>query len=85
MTRVKMKAPSVPGTNLHITSVGADPIGPGETFEVGETEAKQLEARGLATRVGEVKAEKAAPENKAEAAPANKGIISARSSKRRGK
>lgn len=83
MTRVKMKAPNVPGTNLHITSAGAEPIGPGETFEVGEAEAKQLEDRGLATRIGEAKAEKGAPQNKAEAAPANKSLVSAR--KRKGK
>lgn len=89
MTRVKMKAPNVLGTNLHVTSVGPDPIGPGESFEVGEAEAKQLEARGLAVRVGEAKAEKGAAENKMEAAPANKGIISAegvtRPAKRKGK
>lgn len=65
----KMKAVDT----LQISNAGPDNIAPGETFEVSENEAKQLEDRGLATRVGEKKAEKAAPANKAmKAAPANK-------------
>jgi hypothetical protein len=66
---VQMKAVDT----LHISNSGPDNIRPGETFEVGENEAKQLEDRSLATRVGEKKAEKAASANKAmKAAPANK-------------
>jgi hypothetical protein len=71
-----MKAPSEPGVNLHITSVGPDAIGPGETFEVNENEAKQLEQRGLAARVGGAKAEPE-PENKMAAEPENKTISAA--------
>lgn len=77
MTKVKMKAVDT----MHITSAGPDNIAAGETFEVNETEAKQLEDRGLATRVGgkaEAKSESAAPANKAEAADPDNKTISAR-------
>lgn len=74
MTQVKMKALDT----LHISNVQADNIMEGDTFEVSETEAKQLEDRNLAKRVSGAKAEKAAPENKMEAAPTNKAPISAR-------
>lgn len=71
--KVSMKALDT----LHISNVQADNICEGETFEVPEDEAKRLEDRGLAKRVG-AKAEKAAPANKMEAeAPANKTISAA--------
>jgi hypothetical protein len=67
MTNVTMKAVDT----IHISNAGPDNIEPGGTFEVGEGEAKILEDRGLATRVG-TKAEPA-PQNKdAGPAPANK-------------
>lgn len=56
---------------LHITAVSDQPIRPDETFEVSEADAKSLEDRGLAKRVGAAKAEPA-PTNKAEPAPTNK-------------
>lgn len=64
MSNVKMKAVDT----LHVSNAGPDNIGPGETFEVNETDAKQLEDRGLAVRV------KAAPDhaNKQAPEPANK-------------
>jgi hypothetical protein len=64
MTNVTMKATDT----LHISSVGPENITPGQEFETTEGTAKELEARGLATRV---KAEPA-PENKADK-PAPKG------------
>lgn len=66
MTHVKMQAIDT----LHVSSAGPENIAPGGEFEVSEDTARQLEDRGLATRV----AVKAAPssENKAEPAPANK-------------
>lgn len=73
MTRVKMKAVDT----MHISSVGAENIEAGATFEVNETEAAQLEKRKLATRVGGAKAEKAALENKMAVAPENKTISAA--------
>lgn len=80
MSRVTMKAIDT----LHLSSVGPDNILPGAEFEVGETDAKALEGRGLAKRTG-----KAAPalENKMDAAPENKAAapISANSIKRKGK
>lgn len=76
MTNVKMKALDT----LHISSVQADNLAPGEEFEVSSAIADDLEERGLAKRVGgkvEAKAEKAAPENKMEAPSEDKGIIGA--------
>lgn len=67
---VKMKA----NDTLHISSAGSENILPGGEFEVTEEVAKSLEDRELAKRVGGTKAEKAAPENKMEAEPANKVI-----------
>jgi hypothetical protein len=67
MTNVKMKAVD----QVHISSVKADSLQPGEQFEVTEATAKDLEDRGLAKRVGGAKAEPA-PTNKAEPAPTNK-------------
>lgn len=67
MTQVKMKAIDT----LHVSSVGADNIAPGGEFAVDEDTARQLEERGLATRV-KAKAAPAAPQNKMEPAPANK-------------
>lgn len=67
MTNIRMKALD----QLHISSVKADTLIPGEEFEVTTARADELEAAGLAKRVG-TKAEKAAPENKMEAAPVNK-------------
>lgn len=72
MTKVTMKAVDT----LHISSVQASAIQAGERFDVLEADAKSLEDRGLAKRVGGAKAE-SAPANKAEAAPANKAISSA--------
>jgi hypothetical protein len=75
---IKMKASKDEGANFHVSSAGPDNITAGQEFSVSnETEAKQLEDRKLATRVGGAKAEAAAPENKAEAAPANKAISAA--------
>lgn len=64
---MKLKA----NDTLHVSSVKADNIAPGETFEVADDTGEKLIERGLAT---EVKA-KAEPEhkNKAEPAPTNKG------------
>lgn len=73
MTKVKMKAIDT----LHVSAAGPDNIEAGASFEVNETEAKQLEDRGLAKRVGAAKAEPA-PANKMADAPDNKGIISAK-------
>lgn len=75
---------------LHVSSVKADNIAPGEVFEVSDDMGRQLVERGLATEesgkasrksddtVREDKAEPA-PLNKIEQAPANK------SDKRKGK
>lgn len=74
MTQVKMKAIDT----LHISNVGPDNIEPGASFEISEADAKLLEDRGLAKRVGGAKAESAAPANKAKAgAPENKAISAA--------
>jgi hypothetical protein len=62
---VKMRA----ADTLFISSVSSENIPPNGEFEVGEEQAEDLAGRGLATRV---KAVEAAPENKMEAAPANK-------------
>ena len=67
MTNVTMKATDT----LHVSSVKADNILPGEEFEVSGHVADDLEARGLAKRVGGKKAE-ASPDNKAAPAPDNK-------------
>lgn len=69
MTNVKMKA----ADTLHITGVKEDNLAPGEEFEVSTSVADDLEARGLATRVGAKAKAESPPENKMEAAPANKG------------
>lgn len=69
MTKVTMKAVDT----LHVSSASAAAIQAGEKFEVNEGEAKELEVRGLAKRVGAAKAEPA-PANKMEAAPENKAI-----------
>ena len=65
---VKMKTVD----QLFISSVGPETMAPDTEFDVSEDVAKRLEKDGLAKRA---KAEKAAPENKMEAAPANKGMI----------
>lgn len=69
---------------LHVSSVGPNTMAKGTEFEVSAATAKDLEKRGVATRVGgddgeeeaqpAAQAEKAAPEplNKMAAAPANK-------------
>lgn len=68
MTNVRMKALD----QLHISSVQADTLAPGEEFEVSSSRADELEAAGLAERVGSKKADPA-PANKARAAaPKNK-------------
>jgi hypothetical protein len=67
MTTVTMKA----NDTLHVSSVKADNILPGEEFEVSADVADDIEARGLAKRVGGKKAEPA-PDNKMAAAPDNK-------------
>jgi hypothetical protein len=64
MTKVKMKAIDT----LHVSSVGAHSLLPGEEFEVSKTEADELEKRGLATLAGDT----AVPEEKMQPAPANK-------------
>jgi hypothetical protein len=55
---------------LHISSVKADNILPGEEFEVSDLQGQSLIDRGLATEVGGKKAP--APKNKKAADPANK-------------
>ncbi len=77
MTNVTMKAIDT----LHISSVGPENIAPGEEFDVSTGVADDLESRGLAKRVGASKEAPAAPENKMEAAPENKGLISSMSKK----
>ena len=67
MTKVRMQA----GDTMHVSSVGPENIAAGDQFEVSEVEAKQLEQRGLAKRVG-AKMEKTVAANKMEPAPANK-------------
>lgn len=60
---------------LHLSSVKAENIRPGEEFEVSDGEGKSLVDRGLATKVASPKpaAKKAAaPSNKKAAAPKNK-------------
>jgi hypothetical protein len=60
---------------MHISSVKAGNILPGETFEVPDPEGKQLVDRGLATRVSAPKPpakRAAAPRNKMAAASKNK-------------
>lgn len=57
---------------LHISSVKADNILPGEEFEVSDEQGKSLIDRGLATRVSTAKAATSA-KNKKAAEPANKG------------
>lgn len=76
MTKVTMKAIDT----LHISAVGPDNIAAGASFDVNETEAKQLEDRGLATRIGAAKADPA-PTNKMAEPPANKAVLSATSVK----
>lgn len=73
MTNVTMKAVDT----LHVSSAGPNMIQRDEKFQVNEAEAKELEARGLAKRVGAAKAEPA-PANKMADAPDNKGVISAK-------
>lgn len=68
MTQIKMKA----SDTLHISAVKAEVIAKGETFSVSEADAKDLESRKLATRVGGAKEAPSAPETKMEAAPLNK-------------
>lgn len=65
---------------LHVSSVGPEPIRPGQTFEVEDGAGKSLVARRLATEVAEKKAEpdvkaEPAPQNKAEPAPLNKDDV----------
>lgn len=71
---------------LHVSSVKADNILPGESFEVSDDFGRQLIERGLASEVKTTKAEakeetkaEIAPLNKMDAAPANK------SNKKKGK
>lgn len=89
MTNVRMKAIDT----LHVSSVKADNLQPGEEFDTPQYVADDLEKRGLATRVQsaekveeeapapepEAKQEPAAPENRALAAPANKTKPAAKS------
>lgn len=72
MTNVKMKATDT----LHVSSVGPENIAPGGEFEVSTAVADDLEARGLAKRVGGAKKAEA-PDNKMDAAPENKAISAA--------
>lgn len=66
---VAMKA----NDTLHVSSAGAENIFEGDKFDVSEEEARVLERRGLATRVGG-KAEPSAPANKMAEEPQNKVI-----------
>lgn len=63
---IKMKA----ADTLHISALGPNHIAPGETFDVSEEVAADLEKRGLASRDGAKK--DSAPKNKMDAVPANK-------------
>lgn len=67
---MKMKALD----SLHVSSVRADIIRPGEEFEVNDGDGKMLADRGLAQEIGGAKAE-SAPKNKAEPAPGNKAAL----------
>lgn len=62
---IKMKA----NDTLHISNVGSENIQAGDTFEVTETDAKQLEDRGYAKRVGAAKSEAAPAKEAADKAP----------------
>lgn len=77
MTNVRMKAIDT----LHVSSVKADNLLPGEEFDAPQYVADDLESRGLAEKVTEEpepKAEPTAPENKAERAPLNKTALKAK-------
>lgn len=74
MTNVRMKAIDT----LHVSSVKADNLLPGEEFDAPQYVADDLEKRGLATKFAETKQEPAAPENKAEPAPLNKTALKAK-------
>lgn len=71
---MKLKA----NDTLHVSSVKADNIAPGEEFEVSDDSGRQLIEKGLATEVKAKVEKKAEPpvENKMEPAPANKAPIS---------
>lgn len=77
MTKIKMQALDT----FHASNVQSDNLLKGDTFEINEGEAKQLEAAKLAKRVGTAKEAPASPQTKMEPAPANKAIISADSVK----
>lgn len=79
---------------LHVSSVKADNLLPGEEFEVSDDMGRQLVEMGRATEVkgrAAAKSEPAAPENKAAPPPENKAPISSKSiptkasTKKRGK
>lgn len=66
---MKLKA----NDTLHISSVKADNILPGDQFEVSDERGRDLVQRGLATEVKPPAAKKAAePSNKKAAEPSNK-------------
>jgi hypothetical protein len=77
---VKMKALDT----LFVSSFSSENIPPDGEFDVSADEAERMEKEGLAKRV---KAEKSAPENKMEAAPANKAVAAKAitATKRKGK
>lgn len=72
MTNVRMKALDT----LHISGVGPDNLVAKDEFEVSGAVADDLEARGLAERIGGGKKEPA-PENKMAESPVNKTISAA--------
>ncbi len=75
---MKLKA----NDTLHVSSVKADNLLPGEEFEVSDDIGRQLVDMGRATEVkgkAAAKSEPAAPENKAEPPPENKAPISSKS------
>lgn len=79
---IKMKALDT----MHVSNAQADNLLAGDEFTVSEAEAKQLEDRKLAKRIGAAK-EAEAPANKMQAAPENKSVISSIATKpaRKGK
>ena len=63
---------------LHVSSVKAENIAPGEEFDVADDTGRQLLERKLATEVKGAKEEKSEPKpsNKMERAPINKSSFS---------
>lgn len=57
---------------LHISSLGPDPIRPGEEFDLPDPDAKKLLDRGLVSKVASKPKKKTASKPKNKAAPKSK-------------